>query len=477
MGLSAYQRAVLQAGPVGYWPLQEQGFARQVMAETPDLYWVMNEASGNLADSSGNSHGGTATGSPVYGAAGPVANGLTAITFNGSNACFNGGDIATLRYVGVSFSFGVWFKTSGTPAGLMGLLTKSNRNTEAGWALFMDTSGKLNVQIFKADGVTVVSNQTGSHTFNDGNWHLAVVQVTVTGGPSTTTTVYVDGVQETTDTHAAALDSTTFQVGVGARDGTSGVLGQFFQGQLANAFTVSRAISLAEITALYAARTQTDATVSAAATDLSTGAHNGTYTNGPVLGQPAGHLAALAATLNGSTACVSIPSAVSVTDSFTLAAWVNPVSISPADIETILSLDHGSTQLALLTTGKVRFSANLTGSGQQNMNGTASLVASAWQQVTAVWNTVAGTMTIYINGAQDSQTTGLTGPLSLPSTSRFIGQDNNSIATRFWNGSISDGVVYNKALTAAQVAALFLAGKQGYTGSRYRLGSRANWCY
>lgn len=52
-------------------------FASAVIALSPYLYWEMQDASGNAADSSGNSRTGTVGGTPTYHAAGPGPGALT----------------------------------------------------------------------------------------------------------------------------------------------------------------------------------------------------------------------------------------------------------------------------------------------------------------------------------------------------------------------------------------------------------------
>ena len=97
--------------------------------------------------------------------------------------------------------------------------------------------------------------------------------------------------------------------------------------------------------------------------------------------------------------------------------------------------------------------------------GTAALVTAptltskAWEYV-AVTETSAGVLTLYLNGKQVGQTTGVTlTPSSLGATANdWIGKSNVSTDPLF-NGSLSNVAFYAKAFSAAQVLAHYNAGE------------------
>ena len=87
------------------------------------------------------------------------------------------------------------------------------------------------------------------------------------------------------------------------------------------------------------------------------------------------------------------------------------------------------------------------------------LKASAWEYL-AVTETSSGTLTLYLNGEQVGQTTGVTiSPASLGSTpDDFLGKPQVSGEPMF-DGSMSNVAFYNKALSASQILAHYNAGE------------------
>jgi hypothetical protein len=83
---------------------------------------------------------------------------------------------------------------------------------------------------------------------------------------------------------------------------------------------------------------------------------------------------------------------------------------------------------------------------------------NTWNHVVCTYG--AGTKTIYINGTQVAQQTGLTGTISTNNYGLYLGA--HGPGTNFFlNGKIANSRVYNKALTAAEVL-------QNYQAEQYR---------
>ena len=97
-------------------------YADEVLADGPVGYWKLKEAAGTtITDSSGNSLTGTFNGTIATG--NPLANGATAIDFNGSSHNVTVTDTAALRFTG-SCSLECWVRQDGT-AGTQDIITKS----------------------------------------------------------------------------------------------------------------------------------------------------------------------------------------------------------------------------------------------------------------------------------------------------------------------------------------------------------------
>jgi DUF1680 family protein len=105
----------------------------------------------------------------------------------------------------------------------------------------------------------------------------------------------------------------------------------------------------------------------------------------------------------------------------------------------------------------VRFAITTSGAGgEQQINGAANLPTGSWVHVAV---TLAGaTGTLYVNGAQVGQNTTMTlKPSSLGSTTlNYLGK--SQYADPNLTGQLDDFRIYNGALTAAEVSALYTSG-------------------
>jgi hypothetical protein len=89
------------------------------------------------------------------------------------------------------------------------------------------------------------------------------------------------------------------------------------------------------------------------------------------------------------------------------------------------------------------------------------LTANAWNHIVCTYG--AGTKTVYVNGAQRVQQTGLTGTLPTGQTNQYIGKYGAATNNFPFNGRIGESRVYNIALSAAQVL-------QNYNATKGRFG-------
>jgi hypothetical protein len=118
-----------------------------------------------------------------------------------------------------------------------------------------------------------------------------------------------------------------------------------------------------------------------------------------------------------------------------------------------------------LVGGKVGFGI---GNPDTTLPSVKAINNNLWHQVAVTRNAGSGAMTIYIDGAFDSSTTGPTG-VRTNSPSLRIGS--LQTGTGFLNGSISDVAMYQQALTANQVATLYSAA----TGIFYNIALTNKW--
>jgi len=146
--------------------------------------------------------------------------------------------------------------------------------------------------------------------------------------------------------------------------------------------------------------------------------------------------------------------------SMTLAAWVYIPASIPAGWKTIIEHGRSTSNWYGLWKGSggnlFHFRWSNTGTMSANFNATIS--ADTWYHVVGAYDAAANTATLYLNGTLDKTVTG-GGTGTAASGTLRIGE-NNSGAEGF-PGIIDDVRVYNRALSAAEVTALYNATNAG----------------
>ncbi|BCU77169.1 LamG-like jellyroll fold domain-containing protein [Luteolibacter sp. LG18] len=168
-----------------------------------------------------------------------------------------------------------------------------------------------------------------------------------------------------------------------------------------------------------------------------------------------------AVNLSGSSQYASLPTGVMAGYSnFTIATWVKVNSLSTWS--RVFDFGSGTTNYLFLTprhsntSGTVRFAIRTPSTGEQIINGSAALPTGAWTHVAVTLSGTTGTL--YVNGVAVGTNTAMTlTPSSLGNTTQnYIGRSQFA-ADPYLNGSVDDLRIYNRALSASQVAALYSA--------------------
>ncbi len=204
-----------------------------------------------------------------------------------------------------------------------------------------------------------------------------------------------------------------------------------------------------------------DATSGTSATDVSGNNLSGTLHNASwTTGKYANALA-----FNGSSSYVDLgnPSSFQLTSSATWSAWVF-ASANPADDGLIIAKSRGASGWQFKTspdTGQHRFALGLTTPSntwvQRNSNTVRAL--NTWYYVAAVYNASARTLDLYVNGVLDNGplTTDSAGPVpaipasQLNNTSANVNIGRRSDAGYYFNGTVDEVRVYNRALSATEI--------------------------
>jgi hypothetical protein len=160
---------------------------------------------------------------------------------------------------------------------------------------------------------------------------------------------------------------------------------------------------------------------------------------------------------------VSSNNTLTISGSHTISAWVRPTAIpSSGEFSTIAgkygTLNNVNYALfldnAALSAGDgIGFIFYNDGTCWAKFSSTPQI--GRWYHLVGVFDTNATTMTLYVNGVQQAQS----GTCSLPTgTGEFwIGRDRGT-SLGYWDGTIDEVRVYNRALSASEVAKLYQSG-------------------
>ena len=165
------------------------------------------------------------------------------------------------------------------------------------------------------------------------------------------------------------------------------------------------------------------------------------------------------------------PSSVQITGDLTISAWVKCDSSTPSSNQYIVSkYGTGAGQrayaIALLTSGSVRFTYQSSGNpynGAEDVDSAATLTAGNWHFVVGTFQaSTAGK--IYIDGELDtSNTSSVPSSIFNSSSDVYISGIDDGPSNCF-DGNIQNVKIYNRALSAAEIATLY---HRPWEGSNY----------
>lgn len=170
-----------------------------ILADTPLLYWKLEETSGTFVES------GSHAGSPTNGTAltrnvNGIPAGGKAVQFNNSTTGQSKvGKAVAASYLNASYSTEVWLKTTKLDATIWMYFASP-------WA-YLNTNGSGKVSYNHIDGTPLV----GTTTVTDGNWHHIV---TTFDGTSKQAKIYVDGNLEATGNRPSTQLTTNANFGL-----------------------------------------------------------------------------------------------------------------------------------------------------------------------------------------------------------------------------------------------------------------------
>ena len=405
---------------------------------------------GNAHDITGNGNDGTLNGGVTF-APGKVDQ---AFSFNGTT------DYVSLpNFVyGSNFSVDAWIKTVTVPTGLATIVDEIGASTSEGFQCSVSTeAGHVGqVRFYLSDNFNAVNTYSTALVNDNAFHHVACVK------NGNTAQVYVDGALSGTgdvSSVTGVYDALTGGTSIGAaRNGA----GQFFQGLIDEVEIFNTALTGPQVAAIYNAsfagkcRTCTTPPLNMVswwpgetnADDIG-GPNNGTFAAATYAPGKVGQ----AFSFDGVDDFVSIPAfpATSFQSGTTLDLWFNSASFSGSYNDIVSTFDAGGPGWTLYYfQGTLRF-----------YNGAADVLASSTVPQTNQWYHVAvvrsgDNYTMYLNGNVVS--TGVSAYNNIAAPMRFSGRSND---TGLYSGLIDEVEIFNRALSATEIAAIVDAGNAG----------------
>jgi Concanavalin A-like lectin/glucanases superfamily len=148
----------------------------------------------------------------------------------------------------------------------------------------------------------------------------------------------------------------------------------------------------------------------------------------------------------------------------TLAGWIYPIAYNPVGYNSGIIYKQGNQYgccfqpaygMALQTAGTLIFGV-ADAASYASLASTQAVPLNTWTHVAAVRN--GSTMTLYINGVQAATGSNMLGNLVDTSSPLLLGQSSGGWGNDSFDGRLDELRIYNRALSASEVSALYNAG-------------------
>ena len=446
----------------------------------PVGYWTMDEASGTgtSTDSSGNGNNGTWVGSPTATTSVPSAINFAdtrALTFNGSSQYVSAGN--NLQQLG-AFTISAWVKLAGGGDAAQTIVTRTgSSNYITDYFLYANPGGQFALQ--RSNGSTYPSILT-NNAISVGTWHHVVGVYNNDAG-----SIYVDGVLQTVTASGGALNSVTVTSGTRTtwigRTSYPGVNADIyhFNGSIDDVRIYNRALSQAEVTTLapsYVGYWKLDEGAGSTVADWSGFGNTGTLVASPTWTGSSGVAPttfsnANALTFNGSSQYVKLSSApiatIGTATTFSVSEWIYVSTLPNAIVyfspglyavngNFCFHLGIGSEYPGNSASNQLMIAASNGNVVNYYANDTSVIATGTWIHVAGVWNGTTKTAYLYKNGNLVATLNYSANAATSVTTSNWVigAQNFNSTFSNYFNGSIDDVRIYNRALSAAEVLQL-----------------------
>lgn len=237
-----------------------RAYRAAVLADSPYLYWRLNETSGTTAaDATANNRPGTYALTYTQGQTSPITGEADnrAVAFSSGVVTQNASQTAP-----TTFSIEAWVRSTSTAGGRIfgfGSNGGTTTSTTDDRHLYLNTAGQIVFGVgTAASGANARVLVTSPSAYNNGAWHHVVATFTPTG--TNRMRLYVDGTQVATSAGTAVATTAYTGFWRGAAENlsewTGGGTGQVLNGSLDELAVYTSVLSAARVTAHYNARTQ-----------------------------------------------------------------------------------------------------------------------------------------------------------------------------------------------------------------------------
>ena len=443
--------STLQKGLVGHWDMDQTSLKSSTV----------------LADRTPNANNGTLVGSPTF-TTDRNNQSNKAMSYSGSGQYINSGDPTngSLDFGSGNFTLSAWVKTNTLNSAYHCVITK-NANSYPNYQLCINASN-----VFQAGYEVSVGNisRALSGSLSTNTWYNTVVVADRTNG----TSLYLNGILiQTVSAKSGSLDNVANLL-IGRHVGGSAL---DWNGSIDDVRIYNRALSQAEVTQLYGSYNpkiqvstlqqglvgywpldQDSLKSSTVVADKTPYANNGTMVGSPTFTTDQKGQASKAMSFNGTSQYIDT-GASSTLDGFTTMSISSWFKTSTEDMGVLVGKHPGGsgpyylgggTNISGLNT--IRFMMSNSSGIRVNYDvSNSSYYNGSWHFLVGVYD--GSTMYIYFDGTPIGLTTTQTGSVR-SMTSNFIIGDWQGHSNKF-NGSIADVRIYNRALSASEVKALY----------------------
>lgn len=461
-------------------------------ATAPVGYWKFDDGTGTTAqDSTSNNKDGTITGATWQ---------TEDLCMMGKCLYFDSTDkVAVDTSTGIinptnPFSLSAWVKVTDLSTHRVIYSQTNSGDADALFDFIIPTTGRTYLQVRNTAGTGYVAVQLDSgDALSTNKWY----HLTVTSNGSNSMQLYVDGVLKKTSTDSISGTYTYTLSDIGAR----AVESLYFRGFIDDTKIYNSALSAAQIQASYASAGNPDGLAgsvlgandenmpgalssglvgywkmdeaSGNLTDSSGNSNTGTDTSTTVAAAKFGN----GRTFNGTSSRVQAAYSSSLdvgNGDFAIGGWVKTGSIGVTRmIFSNYNVNASYMQFLLLSTGKLAFVARNASDISGSMTGNTNLSATTWYHLMVVRSGT--TMRIYINGVEETLSAGSstfpTGDFWEGSAKLDIGNEATNggqttfNATEWFNGTLDEFRIYNKALSPSEISQLY----------NFAPGPKAHW--